>query len=95
MVQVRYEPTRLLLTNQKTRISGVGRNQSAFVVAGRVKTVAGAPGDLVAFISHDTGRVAIPGRNRPDDFAGAIADEILFQHTLPPPGVYGAAAKNG
>ena len=24
-----------------------------------------------------------------------VADETLFQHTFPPPGVYGAAAKNG
>lgn len=49
-----------------------------------VETLVGAPGKLVPLIADDAGRVAISGRNRADDAAIAVADEIFSQHVIFP-----------
>jgi len=59
-----------------------------------VETLVGAPGNLAPLIPDDAGRVAVPGRDRADDAAIAVADEN-FVSMLPLPIVYRAGTQNG
>jgi hypothetical protein len=51
-------------------------------IAGCAEPIVGASGDAVSFIAYYAGRVAVPGRDRANDSAGAISDEFLFQHVV-------------
>ena len=64
-------------------------------ITGCAEPIVGASCDVVSFIAHYAGRVAVPGRDRANDSAGAVADVILPQHGLPPAAVYRAHPQIG
>jgi hypothetical protein len=71
----------LLAADQKTRIARVGGDEIPAPVAGRLEPVAGAPDDFIVLVADDIGcAAAVPGRDRADDPATAVAYEIFLEH---------------
>ena len=69
----------LLLTDQKTGIGGIDRDQFPVFVAGGVESVVGAPGNFVVLVADNGSRVVETIGDRSDDPLLAIADVLLFE----------------